>query len=870
MDITWDSARCLRLLRPLRTHLAALAKSRSEQQVREAEAARVAEVREKQKDEKKESPDSPDWVRKAVAKNKTFKKQRTYATRPPNQSSQSTENKENPGQLFDGAIQVPSIFVSQSTDVTTTPLAERKYRRRRRNHVRSWKFNSTHDEAEIRVAQSYVTVMAATLQYKEKTSEETRQPEKTGCPSLRCMAIRKVPERLEQEEFAQAHLIASERYDAIESLFGELDEFILPRESGMSISAGIVRAIATRWTIKSLLNGLLNFGTIIQYVEESQFSRSLVALPELVQLKSTALSTWKPAKNSHDSTYTTVTKHLSLIPRPLRSSSAIAVGDVRMFSSLLDNPSIPVDWLGTVSFNDHWQTTIVHASSHGRQYYETVSYITKVVRHGCGLEPMSAAALHTLKHAPTASCGQDHSGCGACHSSHRSIGAHRHQLQAAFTKSLTSLFTILPALVIVGCEEYGKQSSSSVTRYKPNLVAIRSLLQSCAYEILADGEVVSGDFHNIETYTQRSIAVLFSVVLSIISAPFTGEFIDVELNELVRRIIRMTGHCAAEDKEQYQHQMADQLLAICSISSQISSAAPEVFLQYLSASVNNNKILSRRHRKFLLAITTIAQNPHDIDGKTTLISAQIDSKPKDECKLSQLPKQLTSTWYASEPQPQSQNLRFSSRLPQNCQWDSIIDEWVAMTPARPAWAANKVIMETPRADDEHSDEEDNESQASDASFKSHDDTMVDADLDLNQSQTSSPIAVGKNEKIFTGRISDLISLSSPAAPPSALKRYTIRTRAQPDAYQRRLRGLARGAQNAVSAKRYLDDDSDSGSDSDLDDGPAKKYSRMSSPEDYVKISARYKPATKVQVVIHKKAHSPRAAPAWYDDEDELA
>src|ERR1700760_3849115 len=111
MDLQWDSGRCLRVLRPLRTHLTALSKAKLENKSREAEAVRVAELKEKRKEDGLASNSSPDWLTRALSKKKALKRQRTYAMRSQVKATKKL-SETGPAQTFDGEIQVPSIYMS--------------------------------------------------------------------------------------------------------------------------------------------------------------------------------------------------------------------------------------------------------------------------------------------------------------------------------------------------------------------------------------------------------------------------------------------------------------------------------------------------------------------------------------------------------------------------------------------------------------------------------------------------------------------------------------------------------------------------------------------------------------------------------------
>jgi hypothetical protein len=812
------------VLRPLRTHLTALSKAKLENKSREAEAVRVAELKEKRKEEGLASNSSPDWLTRALSKKKALKKQRTYAVRSQVRVTKKPTDSE-PAQIFNGEIQVPSIYISsQDGETGVNPEiapdnSDSTTRRERRSNLRKWTFSSTYDETEIRVAKSYVAIMLSVLSHDErKVNHDKPFGQTLGSRSLRCMAIRQIPVQIEQEEMDQQSLNAQDRYDPTENLYQYLDDLNLPKDNGVCFQAQILRAHATRLVCNAIWSQQLHFATLSHYITEYGFAAQMNALPEMDDIKSVAILAlqpdWKKKNCLQDPLFQTLVNRLNLVDGSSQASRPKNVRYVRMFNTLLDNSTIPIEWLGTTSFSKHWQEIIIHASSQLEQYYDAIPYIVKIVRLGCGIEPMSSSQSYTLNYVPTLNLAA--SNCDSCRQNHGSLLGQRSQLQSAFTKSLSCLFIILPSLVLVGCEEYTNHALSSSLesqRYKPNLLAIRSLLQSCTSEILEYKHLnlIKTDKSTRDIYATRSTIVLFSTLLTILTAPLPINYTDIDPDTIVRHLLWIEG---AFPSQSQAANITEQLVSICRASSQMSGASPETFLQYLIGTLSSAKSLSRRSRIYLQRIWVMTEKKMDPTMQPGESESNAETKVHDGSSHSipqqQNPRRDLTHCSIRNPQLDS-NLTWKSSLSteinQNCRWDSVIDEWIALTPARPSWTMNKILMATPKLD---IDEESSDIDELDTSFKSQDETIVEMEQVPYEKIESSPSIIHNAfGKKYTGRISDLIPSSSPRPESPAAVRYPSAKLKQTNPPRPALREVPPNLKGLSSRKRVYSSDSES-------------------------------------------------------------
>jgi hypothetical protein len=882
------------VLRPLRTHLAALTKANMEQKSREAEAVRVAELKEKRKEEQSPSNASPDWLTRALSKRKALKKQRTYAARPHAKEAKQSTELNSTTQIFNGEIQVPLVYMSsQDREINVNSEAaanngDSTNRRERRSNIRKWKFTCNFDEAEIRVVKSYVTIMLSVLTHGERKVDQWAK-RKVGPRSLRCTAISQIPVQIEQEEVDQLVLDVQDRYDPIEALYESLDGHDLAKYHGVCFQAQILRAYATKLVCNAIRSQRLHFAALSHYLSEYGFATQFSTLPEMYDLKSAAIFAlqpdWKKKNCLQDNTFQTLINRLNLVDGSNQTSKLKHMSHIRMFSTLLDNPTFPIDWLGTASFNKHWQDIIIHASSQLDQYYDTIPYVVRIVRLGCGIEPILSGQSYTLNYVSTLD--RAASNCDNCRPNHGALPGQRSQLQSAFTRSLSCLFTILPALVLVGSEEYTNRvqvTSPESYRYKPKLLAIRSLLQSCSYDIFECKHLISIkiDKPTRDVYAIRSNLVLFSTLLTILAAPLPINYTDVDLNDIVRNISWIEGISSLQS---HADNLAEQLVSICQASSQMSGSSPESFLDYLIGRFHSNTSLSRRYQNSLRRIWDKARKKMNPNAQLPEIDLAPGTRIDDDISDPTARKQITArTDVVSRNCQLDRSLTskssLSTQIIQNCRWDSMIDEWIALTPARPSWRVNKalVVPQTPNIEEENRDIDE-----LDISFRSQDETLVELiEQKRNKQIDSSPPCVNKiSGRQSTGRISDLIPSSSPSAESPAAIRGPIEKHKPMASLQPSLRVTAPKTKGQLGNKRTYSSEFEFDSESGSDDFGPEIFTRPPSKKRAVvpisthqtgkKSDLMLRYCGKPEVAVVKRNNAPaRPIWSWVGEEDELS
>jgi hypothetical protein len=878
MDAQCDSGRCLRLLRPLRTHLAALTKAKQQEELHKAEAERTAGLREKRKSEESASAQSPDWLSRALSKKKNLKKQRTYAHRTQD-NPPTIPNDEDILPPLNSQLEVPALYIPSQDETTashTTSNPEPKRLQDRRNNLKRLGFIAAYNEAEVRVVKSYTAILLGTLTTKEKNISSPLTRNTTGAPSLRSMAVRRIPIQLEIEELEQANYTSEERYDPVEDLYEYLDGIAIPKEEGLTFQGHFLRALATHLVLNAIQSRVLDFSTLTNYIEHYGLAMQIKHLPEIDILRHIALGALRPnprKKNCLQETmFRDIVRLLPLLDEGAQSSKRKAVPSVRTFNAILNNPTIPVEWLATSRFNHHWQNVIIHASSGLGEYHEAAAYINRIVRLSCGIEPLTAAKTYTLKHVSILHVNLN---CANCRKNHSGLWGQQTQLQSSFTKFLSSFFSILTSLVLAGVEEYRQRTGFSQEKYKPNLLAIRTLLRSCAQEILdCDYRAWGTDQAYNDFYRSRCIIVLFSVLLSRLPGPMPESYAELDWDQLVGLIKRFGKLGSRGPESPISNELADQLASICLVSSQISGGTAETFLQYISGSINVSTSFSHRTGQFLQQICRSASlklNPNteveeeqanDPDNFDENQDSTTNNRPEER----DTPIRSRNTNIMRSPFHESSQL--------TCSWDAMIDEWVALTPARPSWASSQAVMNGSNILDTNDQDDTLISDDGEESFSSQEDTLVENVEDDTEELLSSPFKATRKSNATTGRISDLINSSSPIATSKNSHYITRRSTEEDGSSTHRRDHLSRTSQRL--RKRSSPDATTQ--------FVSRKSARLSAVDDTKHMRQPYKPRNKVEVVIYKArpkckveviihgtAHSNRARPSEYSgEEDELA
>jgi hypothetical protein len=757
-----DSGRCLRLLRPLKISLAKLTKPLKD----------MAEEVQLEKDTNDEfTPDSPEWLRKdTTIRKRTIRRQQTYASRP-----KATTSNQVCAPIFDGRIPLPALYISEATQ---TPEKARTPIRRRRGG-----FKIFSQDTSSRVIQSYLAILNATVTSEEKADLLEQRPR--NAPSLKSIAVRKLASHLKVIDNQDCRGTPSKREDPIESILRTLDEL-----GNTTLQAPILRAFATSLIRDAIRDKSLLAKSIMEEMYMvSPFPR-MDSLYEMNWIRQAVLATIRPnprLKNClRDDTF----------QMSLRSVQHLSKSRMGLMNQLFRNRHIPIDWLGAPEFQRHWKDIIIQATSKQDQSPQTTSYVLEIVQLACGIKPMFDERLSTLKHVPISA--KPALNCVDCRKDHLNP-PHFHQkvdIQSAFTRSISSFFSILTSLVLVGSEEYTEQSERASVwpnKFEPDLNKIRSLIHVSASQLIGMDTHLWNQEASI--YAERTVSILFAAFLLFATTPTPVGQCDLEPNEIISQILWI-------DKKAGSHHgslaksMARLLLAINTTATELSQEAR--FLDYILGCFRSNQALSKGSRRFLKLV-------------------EDELKPTTS---NNLPPQNTETKRRSIYCGRSYDDKFDNDRRYNIMGDDLI---VAKTPARPSWPSNRLIMSAkavPFYDYDDSDEED-------YSFQSQEATFVDSDVveELPKQIPATPRVIMKVAK-KVGLISDLIPSSSPIMKPPDTQTWPLKPRlAQPKAPSLRQSCRIHDETVHTGVKRYFDEDFEEDStfvDSEESQSPPKK------------------------------------------------
>lgn len=785
-------------------------------------------------------PQSPDWL---VSKRK--EQSRIYRDRRKKGTTEGTSREHD----FTGDIQVPSLFVSANESIENaqgvTAEPSDQPQQQKRSHVRRWKYTGLFNEHERRVVSSYVEIMRAIC----REAPQAQSP--AGTRSLRSMAVTSLTKTIRHEESMQ--LLSSHR-DVVEAWYDDIESVAMPKEQGLTLQAQILREYALDLMLECIRSQYLHWDTFWNYLVEFDYLKQIGRMRELFELRSLALSIFPRRKLQRNNClqepmFTNVQRFF----HPRKSEHLKSHQPIRLFDSLLESQSIPVDWLGTSAFEWHWQDLINNASLKQDQHYDASGHIVRVIQHACGKIPMTKLKLDTLKAVPAQVAAKN---CDQCRG-HDGYGRQRDKVQSAFTNCIASFFRILTSFVVVGSERYLYQGKE----FKPDLVSIRSLLHSSVHEI-PDVDVEDfGDATNRQIYANRGMIVLFSALLVAVAAPLPAEYADVNINDLVSLIISLGRRIPSSDGLVCPRVLVDQLGSICRTASQISGDTPEVFLQYFNGSIASESGVNKRSRRYLQRVWDATKQELDPDIASNEPKYLDTDIADSQCQSGMLNNGdlvgHTPCKFTTVP---------AKRAKASSHWDAMIDEWISMTPARPAWKSNRIVMATPAVvdtdtepqtdgdtDGPNTDTDDDET-AIEESFQSEGPTMVDS--------STLHLTPPRKRTRTCNKISDLVLSNSPLIQQENLCKVLIR----PPIVQQN-RGPLRERRNVGQKRPHYEDEEE-----EEPYIPRTTLRLFEGSTDYLPFD--YRSSTRVNVVI-KPRRAPRASRAtrsvvWYGEEDELA
>ncbi|KAF2668712.1 hypothetical protein BT63DRAFT_456351 [Microthyrium microscopicum] len=683
----WHSSRCLRLLRPLRAHLAALERSyEAKAQQKEIENA-AGSMKALAKEKLAHNPE-------AAYMPERQSKQAKYCSKL---SRKRKRNAPVPSATpLRGYVEMPTIFRQRNSEQEETVRTENQENEikavvsRPRKSRQLPSFSGLGIEIyEDGVKRSYLAIlqlMGSPLKTKFATETIPKITVRTKVPSLRTMAVRALADALHQEESEQRNIRADERCDASEEVFGALNDLPAAREADMTLQMQLLRAYATTLVCQAIRGRRLTPEFGIQLGSEIGS-----CAPEVRDILDAAASAIRPdttLKNCKRSSM------IYTIDRVLDKAQEWAVlskqPDGRIPKSilceLLQNPSFPVDFLSLAKFEGHWDRVVEDVLFSNSPDTE---FLLDALRKGCGISSMTSRQLWALQHVPANGYQNGHSpnyDCTTC--KHHGLRQIR-PLQESFTALTASLFCILTSLVVVGTEEYTTRPKETdvdveldlstgqqlivTAKQNVNLLGIRSVLHRLACEIL-DSDVDDWIFEkrHARECSIRCSTVLFCALLieNTTDVPESLGLLDV--NTIVKFMLDMDSTVSSlmEEESGILETLPSLLVSICKSCTQLTDISVEEYLKNIDDCFGSMASLNKKSHNFLRRVC------HDAANELDIVLPNSSQTRKDTSSVTKsTPIRARRTSFDEQD---AMALRMGYRF------ESMLSEWVAATPARPA------------------------------------------------------------------------------------------------------------------------------------------------------------------------------------------
>ncbi|KAF2424424.1 hypothetical protein EJ08DRAFT_681944 [Tothia fuscella] len=746
LKVDWDVSRCNRLLRPIVSRIATLRKLKDLKESRIAALKEQSPTNSLLSSEVTQKPKlrprsfsseafqpkekDPDWLSLSSGPLKKRKIGRQYSARSAVASKSESSNVAEGPCLQPGELTIPTPYTSKVAPPTVPTTAKEDEENKASTLGRprivvgdivTQRFMSKAEEEPAVVqglVKGFLDVMDATSTHVTKPV-----PSSLGSRSLFSSCLRRLPAWVQQE---QARIVAEveEHRDITEhDIADELYEFLvgtfeLKLGQGVWIPLReIVRAQAVSLVKKAVSEGLISredTRSLIRHLLNPQRRKNATPAPieaEALMLQLVATETPLSAsgncclKKSH--LYAHSLNNIGIISKEMDAERRRDF-ELRGFKTLITSADIPVEWLATAKMTPLWSNalrSILDTAPASASFVDHASrfsvrdafmFLQTAVAFGTGCTPSSTGAHKILAEIP-AHFGQG-SHCPRCprpasgtflarssaqqHALSSKLATAKTQLSNAFTKTLSSLSTILASFVVAS-------TLDSSQRVNVDVDSVSWILNSLSMDILLHGAQqfaggTSSTISKCEAFRMSSILVS-TLVCQLAGYRLKHGLVESNVNEIVD-IVSLLDTTTVHNTST-QPGIVDSLPElICSIlqgSSKIVGTSSLTTVQHLIRSLADPKAggftLTSSTRFFLrrLALSTALEYSHR--QKTSESQALVREVEKNMSSA-----ELSKT--SRTPVRPSSKSRFVEAIPQGFRWEEGICEWVAATPHTKALA----------------------------------------------------------------------------------------------------------------------------------------------------------------------------------------